>query len=150
MLGIFFGVICTIALVKVARGRGHWGRHRAYGRRGRHFILRRLFRRLDTGPGQEKVVLTQLDELRETAHSLKVELKGTRSDVAAMLRDAQFDRGKLEALYRKQDELLAKLRTAAASAIENVHAVLDERQKGELADLLERGFRSFAYGRGTF
>ena len=143
MVGIFFGVICTIALFKVARGREHWRRH--HGRGGR-FLLRRLFHKLNTGPGQEKVVLTELDNLRETARNLKADLKGTRAEIALMLRDERFDRSKLDALYRTQDALLAKLRSAASSAIENVHGVLDERQKGELASMLERGFGRHAYG----
>jgi len=148
MLGIFFGVICTIALFKVLRGRRYWGHHGRYGGHrgyGRRFFLRRLFQRLNTGPGQEKVVLTEMDAMHDTLHALRAELKGTRGDIAAILRDPTFDRSKLEALFRKQDEILAKLREAASGSIERVHAALDERQKGTLANLVERGFRSAIY-----
>ncbi len=144
MLGIFFGTICFIALVKVVRGRRYWrhGRHGGY----RRYFLRRLFQRLNTGPGQEKVVLGEVEALRQTARELRGELKGVRADIAAILRDEQFDRSKLEALYRKQDELLARLRTAVSGSFEKVHAALDERQKRDLADLLEGGFRHAFYG----
>lgn len=147
MLGIIFGTLCLLALAKVVRGRRYWrhGRHGhgySYG-----FFLRRIFQRLNTGPGQEKVVLGEIDALRETARELRAELKTTRADIAAILREPTFDKGKLEALYRKQDELLAKLRTAAASSFEKVHAALDDRQKADLADMLERGWlRGGGYG----
>jgi hypothetical protein len=141
MLGIVVGVICLLALVRVARGRRHWDRR---GRR--HFLLRGIFRRLNTGPGQEKVVLGEVASMRETLRGLRAELKTTRADIAAIVRDPHFDRAKLEALFRQQDALLAKLRDAASGSLERVHEALDDRQKSELADMLERGFHRYAYG----
>jgi hypothetical protein len=148
MLGIIFGTLCLFALAKVVRGRRYW-RHGRHGY-GYGFFLRRIFQRLNTGPGQEKVVLGEIDALRETARELRAELKNTRADIAAILREPTFDKGKLEALYRKQDELLAKLRSAASSSFEKVHAALDDRQKADLADMIERaGFNRYAhYGYG--
>lgn len=143
MLGILFGTLCLIALFKVLRGRRYYGRgyHRGW-------FLRRIFQRLGTGPGQEKVVLQEIDALKETARELRNELKSTRADIAALLREPLFDKAKLDALYRKQDELLAKLRAAASSSLEKVHAALDDRQKNDLADMIERGFRHGHYGYG--
>jgi hypothetical protein len=145
MLGIIFGTICLFALAKVIRGRRYW-RHGHYGYRGGSgWFLRRIFQRLGTGPGQEKVVLSEIDALRGTARELRGELKSTRADIAAILREPAFDKAKLETLYRKQDELLGKLRGAAASSFEKVHAALDDRQKNDLADMIERGFH-YGYG----
>ena len=142
MLGFVVGAISLIALIKVLRR----GRHHRYYRGGRNFMLRRLFQRLNTGPGQEKVVLTEIDALQDTARGLRDELKSTRADIASILRDENYDKAKVETLFRKQDELLAKMRTAAASSMEKIHGVLDERQKQDLAEMVERGFRRFSYG----
>jgi hypothetical protein len=57
------------------------------------------------------------------------------------MRDETLDKSKVDALFRKQDELIARLRDAAAASFEKVHAVLDARQKADLADMLERGWR---------
>ncbi len=149
MLGIVIGTICLILLIKVVRGRYGWhhGYHHGgyrYGRWGGYF-LRRLFMRLNTGPGQEKVVLGELEGLKETLRGLRTELKATRRDIAAIVREPVFDRTKLDALFRTQDALLERARSAAAASFEKVHGALDEKQKIDLADLLEGGF-SLRYG----
>ncbi len=49
-------------------GGGPWGRHGGQGRHGGfgpRIFLRAAFERLDTTPGQEKVILQAVDELRE-------------------------------------------------------------------------------------
>jgi hypothetical protein len=151
MLGIVFGTICLILMVKVIFGRRYYRRGYGYrhgGGYGRSWFLRRIFQRLETGPGQEKVVLGEIDALRETARSLRSELKATRADIAAIMREEQFDRAKVDTLFRKQDELLERLRTAAVGSFEKVHAAMDERQKRQLADWVERGFYMGGYGHG--
>ena len=146
MLGILFGIVCTVLLFKVIRGRRYWGH---YGHRyGYGFFLRRLFQRLNTGPGQEKVVLSELEALRETGRELRAELKTTRADIAAIVREPSFDKAKVETLFRKQDELIAKLRAAASASLEKVHGALDDTQKKDLADMVERGFWRGGYGYG--
>ena len=152
MLGIIFGTICFIALLRVLFGwrhHGHWHRgyygHSRYGARG--FFLRRLFRRLDTGPGQEKLMLGEAQQLKETVKQLRHEWNGIRGDLATIVRDEQFDRSKVDALFRKQDEVLGKLRVSLAESAERVHGALDGKQKQELASWVERGFGpSHGYG----
>lgn len=134
MLGIVFGVVCLVALVRVVRG-DRFGRHA-----GRGWLLRRVFRRLDTGPGQERLVLTELDALKSSARELRGELRASRADLAAMVRDDSFDRGKVDALFRKQDELLGRMREAVAESAMRIHAALDPTQKQRLADMIERRY----------
>jgi hypothetical protein len=148
MFGIIFGTICLILLFKVLFGWRYWRGHGGYGYRGgpRRWFLRRLFYRLGTGPAQEKVVLEEYENLRQTVHSLKDELKTTRSEIAGAVREDRLDRAKIENVFRQQDELIAKLRTAVFESMSKVHGVLDERQRKDLAALFETGFGHHGYG----
>jgi hypothetical protein len=148
MFGFVIGTICLFLLIGVLRrrhGYGGWqGRCEGGHRRGlgpRAFLWR-LLRRIDATPAQEKVFRDEADSLRETARGLRDELRASGRDLAGALRDENLDRQKLEAIYRKQDELLAGLRQRLTDSLGRVHSTLDARQRSELADLLERGGRA--------
>src|SRR5579884_3245710 len=51
-------------------GGGHWGGGHFGGGPAR-FMLRGLFQRLETTPGQEKVILAAVDQVREKAREFK-------------------------------------------------------------------------------
>lgn len=156
MLGFVIGAACLIGLVKVLR-HGGLGRHgHGYGWGGRHMrfgpraVLRRLFQRLDTTPGQEKVIFEALGDLRAKAGDAKGELLHARADVAGALRQESFDEVLLgAALTTRLDGSIEVLRKGALDAFGKVHAALDERQRNTLADLVEsggkRGFRGHPY-----
>lgn len=144
MFGFFVGTACLIGLWVVARG-GHGHGH---GWRGRHgfggrYVLRRVLERLDTTPGQEKVIRSALDELREEARDLRGEARATRGDLATALRADELDRDAIDRVFAKHDELLERLRASLLRSVEQVHGTLDDRQRRELADMLEAG----AWGR---
>jgi len=134
MFGFVIGTVCLILLVGVLR------RRHGYGRRfGPRAFLWRLLRRIDATPAQEKVFRDEASTLREAARALRGDLAASGRDLAAALRDEALDRQKLEAAYRKQDEILATLRARFSDSLGRVHATLDARQRSEVADLLERG-----------
>src|SRR6476659_6155874 len=116
MLGFLIGTVCLIGLIKTLR----WGRHGhdgygggcggGYGRRGwgggdswgdqdhrggwgggRNVMLRGLFHRLDTTPGQEKAIKAALEELYEAARSARGEVSAARADVAKVMRSPAVD-----------------------------------------------------------
>ena len=109
MFGFLFGTLCLIALIVLVR-RGRWGHGHGcgYGRgRWRHgpggfgsrWLVRGLFERLGTTPGQEKAVVAAMDELREALGGQKVEWNLSRKDLAQALRVERFDaRAQLEKL----------------------------------------------------
>lgn len=136
MFGFAFGAACLAGLFYVARGHRRWHHH---GRHGR-FFLHRVLHRLDTTPGQEKVIREAIDDLREEARDLRQELKGTRTQIASALRAPELDRALLDEVFKKHDALLAELRGAATSATARIHETLDERQRKTLADLVEDGW----------
>lgn len=139
MLGFFIGTACLVGLFVVARG----GRRRyfGHGRRGfgGRYLFHRVLDRLDTTPGQEKVIREALHDLKQEAWSLRAEAKGTRSELAAALRAPELDRALVDRVFVKHDELLEKLRASFVQAADRVHGTLDEQQRRKLADMIESG-----------
>jgi hypothetical protein len=145
MFGFFIGAACLIGLVAVARsGRRHYfhghrgGWHGGRGFGGRYFF-HRVLDRLDTTPGQEKVIRSAVHELGEEAWSLKDEVRATRGEIAAALRAPELDKALLDRVFAKHDELIERLRASLLRSAEQVHGTLDERQRKQLADMIEAG-----------
>ncbi len=148
MFGFVVGTVCLVLLFVVLRRRrwyranygygygcgGYHGR-RSYGPRA---WLWGLLRRIDATPAQEKVFRDEVANLLETARGLKETFRASRGDLAGALRDEALDRTKLDALFRKQDELISALRTTLGESLGRVHATLDAGQRRELAALVER------------
>lgn len=157
MLGFILGTVCLIALVKVLRrgrgwhgygygphgyGHGGHGRYETMGGGGgpRRWFLRSMFQRLETTPGQEKAIVAAIDELRENRRVVHEELQQTRGDVARVVAGGLVDDNSLEDTFARQDRLLAQLRVSFVEAMKKITEVLDERQRKQIADMLQGGF----------
>jgi Spy/CpxP family protein refolding chaperone len=148
MIGIVVGAAVAVGLFSMARRArrrmygyamhggcgGHGGGH-GYGRRRR--LMRWLFEKLDTTPGQEKVIMGALEELRENRAALREELDQTRGDIARVVRGGLVDDTALEEAFARHDRLLARLRVSFVEAARKATESLDERQRKALGDLLE-------------
>jgi Spy/CpxP family protein refolding chaperone len=153
MFGFIFGTACLAGLIyTVRRGRhchGQGGRHGRWSWRGR---MRWLFERLDTSPGQEKVIVQAADELTEAFEKLRDEFSVTRAAIARSLRGEAFDAAALREVDAKHDALLEELRKTLKVSLARIHEALDPKQRRELADLLEHGggygWRGRGYGGG--
>jgi Spy/CpxP family protein refolding chaperone len=151
MLGFIIGTVCLIGLVKVLRrgrgwhgrwGYGGYGSH--YGRQGggpRRWWLRSIFERLETTPGQEKAIAGAIDELRENRKIVRDEAEQTRADLARVVSSGLVDDAALEETFARHDRLLAQLRVGFVESLKKVTEALDERQRKQVADLLERSAR---------
>ena len=102
-------------------------------------MLRMLFERLDTTPGQEKAVVAAVESVHAKLREHKEELARSRADLARALRGEQLDTGALEAAFARHDAALADVRKTALEALGKVHEALDERQRRDLADQLDAG-----------
>ena len=109
MWGFLVGAVCLYGLARTMRGGGwayahgpgHWGRRRwggwrhdgwdGPGRPGGRGPLRWLFERIDTSPGQEKVIAEAADALRGTMRGWHDDAERMRSDVARSIRGETFD-----------------------------------------------------------
>lgn len=145
MLGFIFGTVCLIGLVKVLRGGHGWHARRGGRGFGGRRLLRSMFGRLDTTPGQEKAIVGALDQLRENKKSVREELSQTRADVARAVRGGFVDDSSLEETFARHDRLLAQLRVSFVEAVKQITEALDERQRKQVADMLE-GNGSFGCG----
>ena len=159
MLGIIFGTLCLVALVATVRRRRHgyfayapawhaalhdahdapWQPRfhpRALGRRN---LLRALFARLDTTPGQEKAIVALLDAARERARGSRGELREVRREVAAVLGSDVLDRDALEAALVRPRQLANALQQELVTLLTAVHEQLDDKQRRVLGELLADG-----------
>jgi hypothetical protein len=128
-------------------GGPHHGR-RGFGGFGLRAILRGLFERLGTTPGQEKAVVAALEELREALHHAKDELRASRKDFADAFRRGPIDEAAMADIFVRHDTVISETRRKAVEAVGKASEALDERQRAEVADLIERGFGSSWRGRG--
>ena len=152
MFGFLFGTACLLGLTATFAGRHH-GHHRCGGQRGfRHgrgrFLLNRLLDRLDTTPGQEKVIREAVDTLLDELHDAKRDFRSSRSDVAQVVRAETLDRAAVEAIFDRHDTVIDRVRHTALDAFAKVHETLDQRQRKILAELIESG--PFGRGYGPF
>lgn len=156
MVGFLFGTVCLIALLKVLRHRrtwgGEWGGHHCYAARrswrgtsrgwrggSRWIMLRALFERLETTPGQERVIVQALDRLAENRGAVRDEMKQTRVDVARAIEGGLIDDAALDDAFARHDRLLAELRVSLIEALKTGVETLDEGQRKELARLFSGG-----------
>ena len=152
MLGFIIGTVSLIALVKVLRygrrWRGHgygYGYGAGYGPGpgfgARRWFMRSLFERLETTPGQERVIVAAIDELRENRKVVHGELQQTRADIARAVAGGLIEDGTLEETFARHDRLLAQLRVSFVEAVKRATEALDERQRKVVSDWLQRSGR---------
>lgn len=125
-------------------GRGGWDGP-AGGRNP--WWLRGVFLRLDTSPGQEKVIREVLGEMRDEGRSLREELRKARVDVATVLRSDSVDATAMGEAFGRHDDALDRMRKGLVGALAKLHEALDERQRRLLAQWLESGRMWHRHGR---
>ncbi|MBI3183414.1 MAG: Spy/CpxP family protein refolding chaperone [Myxococcales bacterium] len=133
MFGILVGTVCLVLLIKVLK-HGGLGCHP-----GRSWLLRGLFRRLDTTPGQEKVISSALEEVQKAAEKLREAVRESRAAVAKAIRGEHLDQAAVKEVSDRQQEALDALRKAILEGLQAVHEVLTPEQRSRLGDLLEHG-----------
>jgi Spy/CpxP family protein refolding chaperone len=110
-------------------------------------MLRRLFQRLDTTPGQEKVISEVVDEVQAKARAVREELQRARAEFAKAVRGEHFDTEAVNVQFEKQQALIDELKKVALGGFQKIHEALTPEQRKVAGDLLEYGPR-FAHGGG--
>ena len=111
-------------------------------------MLNRLLDRLDTTPGQEKVIREAVDTLHGRRARRTRRIARHASDVAQAIRGETLDRGRDRRRFRSPRRVIDRVRQNALDSFGKVHETLDERQRKILAELIEAG--PFARGFGPF
>lgn len=136
MFGFIVGTLSLIGLIKVAR----WGRHGHGGRGGwGRYMMRRLFQRLDTTPGQEKVILEAADQAQRVMWDARQELFRARSEYAKAMRSEAFDNEAVNAAFEKQQATVDAVKKTLKEKMQAIHEALNPHQRAVLADLIEFG-----------
>ena len=145
-MALGLGVLGFVAMRRARRchHRGHgWGHHHHYGwggggpgRRGLYMALARL----DASPAQERAIVGEVDHLKARLWTAKGNVKDARGDLAAAVRGPILDDAALGAVLGRVDGATGEARGAILEALRNIHAVLDDKQREHLADLLDKGW----------
>lgn len=126
------------------RARGWRDHATGEGRIGGAFWLRGLFRTLDTTPGQEKEIRAAVEELLNEAKEAKSDLHASREAAARAVAGEVFDEIAIGDATVKLDAGVGRAKHAFEAMLRRVHAVLDDKQRARLAELLEQGPRGFS------
>jgi Spy/CpxP family protein refolding chaperone len=100
-------------------------------------MLHGLLARIDATPAQERAIVHEVERLQDRLRATKASLRETRGDLGAALRGPVLDDAALGAVLGRVDGATAEARAAIVDGLRNVHGLLDERQRAQLADLLE-------------
>ncbi|MEO0325363.1 MAG: hypothetical protein AAF447_20570 [Myxococcota bacterium] len=151
MFGFLLGFASLFALSRVVRGRpfhagpGGCRRHRAHRHRRRGWgrgldgFLYGAFRRLDTGPGQEKAIRGAVTDAADALHALRRDIRDVRAPAADALRGDVFDGPALEGTFEGQRARLEQAQIAFQDALRTLHENLDDTQRADLVRWLDRG-----------
>lgn len=174
MFGLIIGTVCLILLIKTlhyrhygrfAYGYGGWGRHgypagpwegpcegyaggAGYGpawRGRRKGLLRGMFARLDTTPGQEKAIVSLLELAGERLRALRGDMRGTRKEIAALFASEVLDTNALEALFAQHRATFDRLSSEGVQTLAAIHELLDPKQRRMLSELLADGSFGASY-----
>jgi hypothetical protein len=116
----------------------HRGWHSRHHGRAR-MMLRGLFMRIDASPAQERAIVAEIEKLQDRLRAAKSGVHEARGDLAAALRGPVLDDAALGAAVGRVDTATGAARSAVIDALRGVHGVLDDRQRGQVADLLDSG-----------
>lgn len=147
MFGFLIGTLSLIGLVKVLRhGRGWGGGSRGHG--PRQWMLRRLFQRLDTTPGQEKVILQAAETLETSGRAVRDAFFNGRADFARAMSGEHFDTASVSEAFEKQQGTIDELKKAVLENLQKIHEALTPEQRKVAGELLQYGPRAMHGGCG--
>jgi Spy/CpxP family protein refolding chaperone len=122
-------------------GYGHHGHHGCHGgrrsRRGR-WMLHALFSRIDASPAQERAIIGEVEKLQDRMRGAKGGMHEARGDLAAAMRGPVLDDAALGAVLGRFDTATGEARSAMLDALRGIHGLLDDKQRAQVADLLDR------------
>lgn len=151
-LAIGLGVLGAIAFAKHRRHCRHGGgwhhhhRHHHGARGRRRWFMFHTLERLDASPAQERALVAELDQLEERLRTARGNLAALRPVLADAMRSRELDATALTGLEAGFDTVVADARGAITDTLRRVHALLDDRQRATLADLVGGGWRGAAGG----
>ncbi len=120
-------------------GHGCHGRHHGGGGRRGRWMLHAALSRIDATPAQERFIVAEIDKVKERARAAKGNLSDVRGDLAAAMRGPALDDAALGVVLGRVDSATGEARAAVIEGLRAIHGVLDDKQRAQVADMLDRG-----------
>ena len=102
-------------------------------------MMYEVLSRIDASPAQDRAILAEVEKLEGRVGAAKLGVEDARGDLAAALRGPVLDDAALGAVLGKVDAATGEIRSAVIDAVRGIHVVLDDPQRAQIADLLDRG-----------
>ena len=152
-LAMVLGILGIVAMRRAhhrCHGGGSWrhGYYHHYRHGRRRWMLNMALERIDATPAQERAIVAEIHKLEDRIHTARRGMGDARADFAAALRGPVLDDAALGAVLGKVDGTTSEVRAAALEAIRNIHAVLDNGQREQLASFIDAGWRRGRGGMG--
>jgi len=109
----------------------------------RRMMLHALFSRIDASPAQERAIIAEVEKLQDRLRTAKSGMHDARGDLAAALRGPVLDDAALGAVLGRVDVATGDARAAVVEALRGIHGVLDDRQRSQVADMIDAGPRGW-------
>lgn len=120
-------------------GHGWHGHRHRHGRGRGRAMLHTLLSRLDASPAQERAIIGEVEKLQDRMRAARAGVQDARGDLAAAVRGPVLDDAALGAVLGRVDTATGEVRAAVLDALRGIHGVLDDRQRAQVADLLDSG-----------
>ena len=129
MFGFVIAGVSLAGLVFLAARRRRYGGYGAYW----------AFRRLDTSPGQEKVIRTALSEAREVFRDFRKSNQGAKQELGPILEAEHLDERALESWLGARESSFQELKPRLMDIAKRIHDVLDPEQRRRVARWVTSG-----------
>jgi uncharacterized membrane protein len=144
MFGFIVGTLCLIGFISVYKHR----HLRSFG----GFGARRMLRKLDASPGQERIIRNALASVKQSAGSFRAQARTSSRALADLLRSPDVDTERLTDWFKDREQEFGDVRSSVVEALRDIHEVLDDHQRETLARCVERapGWRSSWHKSGPY
>ena len=113
-------------------------------------MLHAVLSRIDASPAQERAIIGEVEKLQDRVRGAKGGMHDARGDLAAALRGPVLDDAALGAVLGRVDAATGEARSAVIDALRGIHGLLDDKQRAQVADLLDHGGGWWRGGSGPY
>jgi len=113
-------------------------------------MLHAVLSRIDASPAQERAIIGEVEKLQDRVRGAKGGMHDARGDLAAALRGPVLDAAALGAVLGRVDAATGEARSAVIDALRGIHGLLDDKQRAQVADLLDHGGGWWRGGSGPY
>jgi uncharacterized membrane protein len=113
-------------------------------------MMHALLSRIDASPAQERAIIGEVEKLQDRVRGARGGMHEARGDLAAALRGPVLDDAALGAVLGRVDAATGEARSAVLDALRGIHGLLDDKQRAQVADLLDRSGGGWWGGSGPY